>query len=268
MLKKLLTTCCMLLIVAISGCQKKPHSANEVIVGTIAGPETTLMEVAADVAKKKYQLDIKIISFNDYVLPNQALADGSLDANMFQHLPYLQSAIKAKGLDLVAIGKTYIYPMGIYSKTLSDLKKIKTGAIVAIPNDPSNQARALLLLQQAGVITLKDQDATNAALQTIKHNPHKLSFKEMDAAQLPRVLEDVDIAAINTNYAMIAGLLPTHDAIFIESASSPYANIIAVRTQDRDKKQLKELVAAMQSDEVQLKAKELFKGQAIPAWQR
>lgn len=254
--------------VSLTGCQRNKHAANEIIVGTISGPETVLMETAKTVAKMKYDINITIVPFNDYVLPNQALADGSLDANMYQHQPYLDAAVKAKGFKLVAIGKTFVYPMGIYSKKLSNLTHLQPKSVVAIPNDPSNEARALLLLAKAKLITLQDQASSgmNATLQSITHNPLNLQFKEMDAAQLPRVLDDVDIAAINTNYAMVAGLLPSKDALFSESAESPYANIVVVREADKDDAKMAKLMLALHSNAVEAKAKSLFKGQAIAAW--
>lgn len=259
--------CAITITLAAVSCGKKQRAPNEVIVGTIAGPETTLMEVAKDVAKEKYNIDLKIVQFNDYVLPNTALADGSIDANMFQHMPYLQATMKAKGYNLTSIGKTFIYPMGIYSKKIKSLRELKDGSSVAIPNDPSNEARALLLLQNAGLITLKKSADVTATVNDIATNPKKLQFKEMDAAQLPRVLDDVTLAAINTNYAVIANLLPTRDAIFMEKSDSPYANIVVIRAEDKSKENLQHLVAALQSNKVLAKSKELFQGQAIAAWQ-
>lgn len=262
MLKKLLL---LSLLIISAGCSKKTHSANEIAIGTIAGPETSLMEVAKTVAKDQYGLTLKIVPFNDYVLPNQALADGSIDANMFQHQPYLDATVKAKGFPIVAIGKTFVYPMGIYAKRIKTLHDIPNDATIAIPNDPSNQARALLLLQKAGLITLTS-NSIDTKLSSIKTNPKQLRFKEMDAAQLPRVLEDVDLAAINTNYAMVANLLPSRDAVFMEGSDSKYANIVVVRRDEQQAAKFSKLMSALHSNEVRQKAAELFKGQAIPAW--
>jgi D-methionine transport system substrate-binding protein len=240
------------------------NNKDSITVGTISGPETALMEVAQKVAHKKYGLTINIKTFSDYVIPNIALNDGSIDANVYQHLPYLEAAIKNRGFDLVAIGKTFIYPMGVYSKKLTNLSLIKNSAIVALPNDPSNEARALLLLQKAGLITLtKIYDAT---VLDIKTNPKKLQFKTMSAAQLPRVLNDVDIAVINTNFAVASDLSPQKDSLFLENKDSPYANIIVVRRADKDNPKLKLLVKALNSKQVLDKATKLFKSQALPAW--
>ncbi|MCW5588023.1 MAG: MetQ/NlpA family ABC transporter substrate-binding protein [Legionellales bacterium] len=248
----------------LAGCSKQP-SANEIKVGTIAGPETQLMEVAAKVAEKEYGLNVKIVQFSDYTMPNAALADGSIDANMFQHIPYLQQAIKQQGYSLSVVGKTFLYPMGIYSQKITTLADLAQRAEVAIPNDPSNEARALLLLEKAHLITLKPNSGVNATVVDISQNPHQLNFKEIDAAQLPRVLPDVALAVINTNYAIPAGLHPT-SALLTEDSTSPYVNIVVVRTQDRHNKKYQELVSALHSAAVLAKAKELFGDGAIPGW--
>lgn len=246
--------------------QSKPRPANEIRVGTIAGPETQLMEVAKNIAAQRHHLDVKIVEFTDYVLPNQALADGSIDANMFQHLPYLEKTIAAKGYKLSPIGKTFIYPMGIYSNKITKLSQLKNGSTVAIPNDPSNESRALALLEKAGLITLKTGTHPHGTLQDIADNPKQLKIKELNAAQLPRVIADVDLAAINTNYAMIVGLIPSRDALILENKDSPYANIVVVRTEEKDDPKFQQLIEALHSPEVLSKAEKLFQGQAIPAW--
>lgn len=253
---------CFLLLNLLS-CSNKP-APNTLTVGTIAGPETELVETAKEVAQKKYGLNIKIITFNDYNLPNVALQDGSLDANVYQHTPYLNAAIKAHGYDLEPIGRTFVYPMGIYSKKHTALKDLPENALIALPNDPSNELRALQLLEKAHLITLKNTE--NTGLNEIATNPHHLQFKEMDAAQLPRVLPDVDAALINTTFALPAGLNPSHDALFTEDKSSPYANLIVIRKNSPKKEQLELLVKALNSQEVVEKANTLFGDAAIPAW--
>lgn len=251
-----------LLILSLLGCDKP--ASNALNIGTIAGPETELIETAKQVAESKYGLTVHIITFSDYNLPNEALQDGSLDANVYQHLPYLKAAIKAHGYNLQAIGRTFVYPMGIYSKKFKSIKDIGENAVIAIPNDPSNEARALLLLQQAHFITLKNKN--NANVQDIKTNPKRLQFKEMDAAQLPRVLPDVDAAVINTTFALPAGLTPSQDALLTENKDSPYANLIVIRRDSAKREQLNLFVKAMNSEEVKNKAKTLFGDAAIPAW--
>lgn len=250
------------LVLSLVGCDKP--SPNTLMVGTIAGPETDLVEAAKETALKDYGLTLKIVQFNDYNLPNEALQDGSLDVNVYQHLPYLQAAMKAHGYNLEAIGKTFIYPAGIYSKKIKNIKALPNQAIIAIPNDPSNEARALLLLEKAGLITLKS--STNATTDDIASNPKNLKIKELDAAQLPRVLSDVDAAVINTTFAIPAGLSPSRDALFIEGKDSPYANLIVIRRDSSKKPQLEQFVKAMHSQAVVEKAHELFGDAAIPAW--
>lgn len=252
----------LILLIGLAACNKP--SPNTLTIGTIAGPETELVETAKDVAQIKYGLNIKIVEFNDYNLPNEALEDGSLDANVYQHLPYLQAAIKAHGYHLEAIGKTFVYPTGIYSTKVKSVGQLTDHSIIAVPNDPSNETRALLLLQKAGLIRLKKTDM--ATVNDISSNPQNLQIKELDAAQLPRVLPDVDAAVINTNFAIPADLSPSRDAIFKEGKDSPYANLIVIRRDSTKKTQLEEFVKAMNSTEVQHKAKELFGDAAIPAW--
>jgi len=250
------------LLLTLLGCSKP--SPNTLTIGTISGPETALVEVAQNVALDRYGLTVKIIEFNDYNLPNEALQDGSLDANVYQHLPYLQASIKAHGYDIESIGKTFVYPTGLYSAKIKSIKNLPDNALIALPNDPSNEARALLLLQKAGLLTLKTKQ--NATIQDIANNPKKLRFKELDAAQLPRILADVDAAVINTTFAIPAGLRPSRDALIVEGKDSPYANLIVIRSDSTKKAQLALLVKALNSPEVKEKAQALFGDAAIPAW--
>lgn len=252
------------LCISLTACHKE--SSNSLSVGVIAGPEAELMETSKKVAAEKYDLDIKVVEFSDYTLPNEALADGSIDANAFQHLPYLQAAIKAKGYQLTPIAKTFVYPLAFYSKKIKNINELRNGAIVAIQNDPSNEIRALLLLQKANLIKLRSNVGVTATPADIISNPKHLVFKEIDAAQIPRVLPDVDLAAINTNYATLIDLLPTKDGIIVEDANSPYMNLIVVRTANKSDPRFTKLIAAFQSPEVAAKAQELFKGGAIPGW--
>lgn len=256
-------------VFCLSACNQAPQSGATLKVGTITGPETTLMEVAKQVAKKEYDLNIQIIEFGDYAMPNVALNDGSIDANVFQHQPYLDQTIRARHFDLVTIGKTFIYPMGLYSKKIKDISAIPEGATVAVPNDPTNEARALLLLQKAGLIQLTTTDVsgdTPLTIADIRYNPKKLQITPLKAAQLPRALEDVDLAAINTNYAVSANLLPNRDALFVEDRDSDYANIIVVKAANKTDPRFEQLVAALHSAAVQQEAEKLFANQAIPAW--
>lgn len=237
-------------------------------VGTVSGPDAQVWAVVQKVAKRE-GLNVKVIEFNDYVQPNAALDAGDLDANSFQHQPYLDSQIKQRGYKIVSVGLTYISPIGVYSKKLKSLNDLAPGAKVAVPNDPSNENRAFLLLQSKGVIKLRAGAGTNGSNATpldVAENPKKLKFVELDAAQLPRALGDVDAAVINTNYALAAGMQPTKDAIALEDIRSPYANVIAVRIQDKDKPWVKKLVAAYQSEDVRQFMKSEFKGSMVPSF--
>ncbi|WP_244847776.1 MetQ/NlpA family ABC transporter substrate-binding protein [Caballeronia sp. SL2Y3] len=245
------------------------HADDKIIkVGTISGPDAQIWQVVQKVAKRE-GLNVKVVEFNDYVQPNAALDAGDLDANSFQHQPYLDSQIKQRGYKIVSAGLTYISPLGVYSKKLKSLKDLPQGAKVAVPNDPSNENRALLLLQTQGVIKLKagaGANGNNATALDVAENPKKIKLVELDAAQLPRTLADVDAAAINTNFALAAGLQPTKDAIALEDVHSPYANLIAVRTKDKDQPWVKKLVAAYQSDDVRQFLKSEFKGSVVPSF--
>jgi D-methionine transport system substrate-binding protein len=245
------------------------HADGKVIkVGTIAGPDAQIWQVVQKVAKRE-GLNVKVIEFNDYVQPNAALDAGDLDANSFQHQPYLDSQIKQRGYKIVNAGLTYISPLGVYSKKLKSLKDVPQGAKIAVPNDPSNENRALLLLQAQGVIKLKagaGVNGNNATPLDVADNPKKIKLIELDAAQLPRTLADVDAAAINTNFALAAGLQPTKDAIALEDVHSPYANLIAVRIKDKDQPWVKKLVAAYQSEDVRQFLKSEFKGSVVPSF--
>ena len=259
-MKKLFNIFCLSFL--LLACQQQ--NPNALRIGAIAGPETEILETAAQVAKKEYGLDIQIISFNDYNLPNEALVDGSLDANIFQHLPYLESAIAARHYPIEAIGKTFIYPVAIYSKKWKNLDALPDKALIALPNDPSNGLRALRLLEKAKLIVLRNDRPQG--LQDIIANPKHLQFKEMDAAQLPRILADVDAAVINTNYGQAAGLDPSRDGLFSEDKNSPYANLVVIRQNSAKKEQLELFLKALHSDEVKAKARSLFGSHAIPAW--
>lgn len=249
----------------IFGCNRQ-EAANQMRVGTISGPETELMEVAKQVALKKYGLNIHIVTFNDYSLPNKALADGDIDANMFQTIAYLQEDAKAHNYHFTIVSKTFIYPMAIYSKKIKRIADVPVRATVTIPNDPSNEARALQLLQNAGLIKLNSKASSLATIADIVKNPKALQIKALNAAQLPRSLDEVSLAVINTNYATPAGLNPRRNGLFVENKSSPYANVLVVNSKDKDNPKVKQLVEALQSQAVIDASETLFDHQAIPAW--
>ncbi len=248
------------------GCNKPEEKPNVLKVGIVAGPEADLMAVAKDVVKKS-GLTIEIVTFEEYILPNTALADGLIDANAFQSEHFFESMLKATGYDLARAGYTFIYPMGVYSTHYSEIKALPQGARIALPNDASNEARALQVLAQAGLIKLNNKPSGSDYTELdIIENHLGIHIIPIDAAQLPRMLGDVDAAVINTNFALPAGLLPSRDAIFVEEVNPTYANIIAVKKGHENDPRIVELVKAYQSDEVVAKAEQLFAGQAIPAW--
>ena len=234
-------------------------------VGVTAGPHAEVMDVVKKIAEKD-GLKIEIVEFNDYIQPNVALNQGDIDVNSFQHKPYLDNIIKDRNYDIVSVANTVIFPMGIYSSKLKNIADVQSGAIVAIPNDPTNGGRALLLLEKLNLIKLKPGIGLKAAVTDIIDNPKNIVIKELDAAQIPRSLADMDIAAINTNYAITAGLVPTKDAIAIEDINSPYANIIAVRSKDKENPAVQKLIKAYHSDEVKAFIEEHFKGSVTAAW--
>lgn len=240
-------------------------NADTLKVGTVAGPETDVMKVAIDLAEEKYGLDVEIIEFTDYVTPNAALADGSLDANAFQHEPYMQSMVNDRGYDFAVAGYTFVYPIGAYSEKFDSIETLPDGAQIALPNDPSNEGRSLILMHNKGLITLNDPTNLEATPIDIAENPHDFRFREIEAAQLPRVLPDVDMAFINNTFAQPAGL-SLDDALIKEGPESPYVNLIVVRGGDEDREDIRQLVDAYQSEAVIEKADELFKGSAVPGW--
>ncbi|MGV8892593.1 MAG: MetQ/NlpA family ABC transporter substrate-binding protein [Burkholderiaceae bacterium] len=234
-------------------------------IGVTGGPHAEIMEMVKKIAAKD-GLNIQVVEFSDYIQPNAALAAGDLDANSFQHLPYMEAQIKDRGYKFTNIGYTITEPMGVYSKKLKSLTNLKAGARIGIPNDPTNGGRALLLLQSKGLFQLK----ANAGLQVtpldIASNPKKIKIVELDAAQLPRSLQDFDAAVINGNYAQQAGLNPSTEAIAIESPKGPYANIIAVREQDKAKPWVAKLLKAYHSPEVKQFVLKQYKNSVIVSW--
>jgi D-methionine transport system permease protein len=236
-------------------------------VGVMTGWSEEVMKTAQKAARDKYGLQIKIVGFDDYVLPNTALANGDIDANIFQHVPYLEAQNKAHGYHLVPIAKTFVYPMGFYSRKITRLSDLKRDSIIAIPNDPSNEARSLLLLQKAKLITLKTGiEEASAGIHDIDQNRLKLRFKLLDAAQLPRVLKDADLVVLTNDYVKPAGFNITQ-ALLKEGSDSLYANVIVVNAKDKDNPLFKELVDAVHSKEFLAATEKQFPdGGAIAAW--
>ena len=245
-------------LLGMTACGQKQEADNVVTVGIIDGPDAALWTAAQQVAQQRFGLTIKLVTFSDYNMPNEALSDGDIDANAFQHAPFLDAQIQASHYNLIPIAKTFVYPIAMYSKKITSIKQLKAGDQIAIPNDPSNESRALLLLQQGGLITLKAGAGVNATVQSIATNPMNLKITEIDAAQLPRVLQDVTAAVINNDFAQPAGLLASKDGILVENANSPYMNVIVIRPDEKDLLKIKELVESYQSPEVKAAAYKLY----------
>ncbi|WP_426143797.1 MetQ/NlpA family ABC transporter substrate-binding protein [Pseudomonas sp. DWP3-1-2] len=241
------------------------HADETLTVAASAVPHAEILEfVKPTLAKEGVDLQIKV--FNDYVQPNLQVAEKRMDANFFQHQPYLDEFNKGKGTDLVSVAKVHVEPFGAYSDKLKSLADLPDGANVAIPNDATNEGRAFLLLAKAGLITLKDPTSILATPKDVLQNPKNLKFRELEAATLPRVLTQVDLALINTNYALSAKLDPTKDALIIEGAESPYANILVTRSENKDADAIQKLVAALHSPEVKAFILEKYKGAVVPAF--
>ncbi len=239
--------------------------AEDIKVGVSVGEHAEIMEKVKEVAATK-GLNIDIIEFSDYVVPNQALNDGDLNANSFQHQPYLDNQIADRGFKIESVAKTITTPMGVYSKTVKSLDELEDGAIVGIPNDPTNGGRALLVLQAHGLIKVNPEAGLKATPVDVTENPKNIQFSELDAAQLPRSLDDTAASVINTNYALDAGLNPNTDSIAIEGKESPYANVIAVRSEDKDAPWVKTLVEAYHDESIKAFINEEYKGAVIPSW--
>ncbi|MDR0217310.1 MAG: MetQ/NlpA family lipoprotein [Enterobacteriaceae bacterium] len=253
---------------ALAGCGQEQKDPNQIKVGVITGPELKVAEAAKQVAKEKYGLNVELISFNDYVLPNESLDKGDIDVNIFQHKPYLDQQIKERHFKLAIVGNAFIYPMAAYSKKIKSLDELKDGAQISIPNDPTNLGRALLLLQKQGLITLKEGVGLTPTKLDITSNPKHLKIVELEAPLLPRSLDDQNIAfaIINTTYAGQIGLTPQKDGIFVEGKDSPYVNIIVSREDNKNAENVQKFVKAYHSPEVEKEAHEVFKGGEVKGW--
>ena len=259
MMKKLLASFAVL--AAFTGTAQ----AESISVAATAVPHAEILEfVKPALAKQGVELKIKV--FTDYVQPNVQVAEGRLDANFFQHQPYLNEFNSSRGTDLVSIAGVHVEPFGAYSSKIKSLADLPQGANVVIPNDATNGGRALLLLQKAGVITLKDDAGITATVKDIVNNPKAIKVRELEAATLPRVLAQVDLALINTNYALEAGLNPSKDALVIEGSDSPYVNILVVDSKNKDAADLQKLAKALNSAEVKAFINDKYKGAVVPAF--
>ena len=250
-----------LLLVTFAG----SASAGTLRVGATPVPAGELLEFVKP-ALARQGVNLVVREFSDYVQPNVALGEGSLDANLFQHQPYLDAFQQNRPLNIVPVRKIYLPPLGLYSKRVTEVTALKRGATVAIPNDPSNGARALLLLERAGLIRLKAGVGARANVTDIVSNVKNLRFRELEAAQLPRSLADVDAAIVNTNYALDVGLNPTRDAIFREGKNSVYVNILATTRDKLNNPDLQKLAQALTSPEAKAWLLKKYGGSIVPAF--
>lgn len=267
MVKRLLILALALTALLAAGCGGSYAKKEAAIkVGATAGPHAEVVEAAAKEAAKS-GLKVQVVEFSDYITPDKALADGELDLVSYQHKPFLDNFNKQNKSDLVPIGNAILMRMGIYSDKVHDVKDIPDGAIIAIPNDPTNGGRGLMLLERAGVIKLKDGLGMKATPNDIADNPKHIQIKELEAAQLPRSLADVDAAVITMNYVMSGGLDVKKQNIFLEPKDEPLAvMIIAARSKDKDKPEYKEFVKAYQSEAVRKFIADKYKGTIEPAF--
>jgi len=263
-MKKIISvlTLVLLTIGILGGCAKESKVLK---VSATSAPHAKMLEhIKDDLAKQGITLEIQVI--DDYNIHNRSLNEKEVDANFFQHIPYMEAQMAEFGYDLEVLAKVHIEPMGIYSEKITSLDELKDGAVIAIPNDPSNEARALALLHRNGVIELNDVNNQSATVLDIKNNPKNITFQEMEAAALPMVLQDVDCAVINTNFALQKGLSPTKDAIAIEDADSPYVNILTIRKGEGNREDLKALADALTSEKMKKFIENNYNGEIVPVF--
>jgi D-methionine transport system substrate-binding protein len=241
------------------------QAADKLSVAATAVPHAEILTfIEPTLAEQGIELDVKV--FTDYVQPNVQVAEGRMDANFFQHEPYLKSFNEGRDTNLVSVAGVHIEPFGAYSRKIDSLDELEDGATIAIPNDPTNGGRALLLLQKAGLITLKEGSKITATPRDIAENPNNLKFYELEAATLPRILDQVAVAMINTNYALEAGLKPTDDALILEGAESPYVNVLVTRDENQDDPAIRKLADALRSEAVRDYIKVTYEGAVVPAF--
>ena len=253
---------------ADDGAAEESGDAAETVTLTVAASPTTHAEILNQCVPILAEQGIELVvnEYSDYVVPNTAVEDGDEDANYFQHIPYLEEFNETRGTHLVDVASVHIEPMGVYAGKTASLEELADGAVIAIPNDATNEGRALLLLEAQGLITLDDSSNLTATPNNIVDNPKNLEFQELEAATIPSVLADVDLAVINSNYALGAGLNPTTDALAIESSDSPYVNVLVVKEGNEDNEAVQALVEALHSDAIRDFITEEFDGAVVPAF--
>jgi D-methionine transport system substrate-binding protein len=255
--------CIALLVLSLTGCQSKGKTLK---VAATPVPHAELLEVIKPDLERE-GIHLKIVEVDDYNLPNRLLFEKQVDANFFQHLPFLEEQNRRFGYNLIPLVAVHIEPLGIYSRKITSLGALREGGVVAIPNDPTNESRALALLQEVGLIKLKSQPLNNlATVYDVEENPKHLKIEEIDAAFLPRALADVDLAVIPANFALQAHLEPTQDALALESSQSPYANIVAIRKGEENREEIQQLKQALTSEKLRSYILEKYKGAIAPAF--
>ncbi|MDU3125709.1 MAG: MetQ/NlpA family ABC transporter substrate-binding protein [Finegoldia magna] len=274
-MKKKILLVVLALALVLTSCAKKESKKEDgqttstdnkkVVIGVSPAPHKEIAEKAKEILEKD-GIELEIKEFDDYVTPNTSLEEKDIDLNFFQHIPYLENFNKERGTKIVSLGGVHIEPLGVYSKTYKSLDELKDGDEVIIPNDATNGARALKLLEENNVIKLKSDAGLEATEKDIAENPKNLKFTPVEAPTIPRAYEDAAIAVINSNYALEANLSPKKDAIATEKAAgNPFANVIAAREADKDNETYKKVLEAFQSDEVKKYIEEKFEGEIIPA---
>jgi D-methionine transport system substrate-binding protein len=260
--KKLIAT---LAAACAMGMLPAAHAADKLVVGASPTPHAEILEkLKPMLAKEGVDLDIKV--YTDYIQPNVQLAEKRIDANFFQHKPFMDEFNRSRGTNIVVVSEIFVAPFGAYSSKIKKITDLKDGATVAIPNDAVNGGRALQLLHQAGIIQLKDPKDTKSTVKDIAANPKNIKIKQLEAPMLPRVLPEVDLAVINTTFALEAKLDPMHDALFLEGNQSSYANLLAARPDDKDSPAMQKLAAALRSPEAAQFMKDRFKGSIVPVF--
>jgi len=254
-----------LFVVVFTGCGGGKGKDNLIRIGVSPEPHAKMIEHIKDDLEKQ-GIKVEIIEFTDYIKPNLALAEGELDANFFQHEPYMNTFKEENNIDIVSIGGVHVEPMGLYSNKYGSVDELPDGCEIAIPNDPTNGGRALLLLQKYDLIKLDEEAGILATENDIMENPKNIKIVPLEAAQLPRVLDDVDGAIINGNYALEAGLVPTKDSLILEDKDSPYANIVAVRAGEENEEKFKKLMDALRSEKMRKFIEDTYEGGVIPAF--
>jgi D-methionine transport system substrate-binding protein len=273
-LKKIFTITGLACVLALIGCNdkeavvdaQKVADNNKITVGVIGGSEAQVAEVAAQVAKEKYGLEVELVIFSDYITPNAALDEGSIDVNAFQHKPYLDQQVKDRGYKFAIAGNTFVYPIAAYSSKIKSVDELKDGDQIAVPSDPTNLARSLMLLEHQGLLKLKEGADLNATVLDIVSSPKNLKIVELEAPQLPRALDDVSLAIINNTYAGSINLTAEKDGLFVEDKESPYVNLIVAREDNVNSENVQTFVKAYQSEEVYQAALQIFKGGVVKGW--